>query len=170
MRCAVQNSTRPNPTNIANANPNPPTPADRVVPVHSWRLVIVPCWLILCASLVRFCLNAGAESVRCAVQNSTRPNPTNIANANPNPPTPAGRVVPVHSWRLVIVPCGLILCASLVRFCLNARSRVVRCAVANSKLWVCILGSVAFFRRCDRSHNCAGGFTGAAYDMPGRSV
>ena len=44
----VQNSTRPNPTNIANANPNPPTPADRVVPVHSWRLVIVPCpgvWL-----------------------------------------------------------------------------------------------------------------------------
>ena len=44
----VQNSTRPNLTNIANANPNPPTPADRVVPVHSWRLVIVPCpgvWL-----------------------------------------------------------------------------------------------------------------------------
>ena len=39
----------------------------------------------------------------------TRPNPTNIANANPNPPTPADRVVPVHSWRLVIVPCGLIL-------------------------------------------------------------
>ena len=26
---------QPNPTNIANANPNPPTPADRVVPVHS---------------------------------------------------------------------------------------------------------------------------------------
>ena len=71
----------------------------------------------------------GAESVRCAVQNSTRPNPTNIANANPNPPTPADRVVPVHSWRLVIVPCGLILCASLVRFCLNTRSRV--CALCS---------------------------------------
>ena len=84
--------------------------------------------------------------MRCAVQNSTRPNPTNIANANPNPSTPADRVVPVHSWRLVIVPCGLILCASLVRFCLNARSGVsVRCAVADSKLWVCIIGSVSVF-------------------------
>ena len=69
--------------------------------------------------------------MRCAVQNSTRPNPTNIANANPNPPTPAGRVVPVHSWRLVIVPCGPILCASLVRFCLNARSRV--CALCGGE-------------------------------------
>ena len=69
--------------------------------------------------------------MRCAVQNSTRPNPTNIANANPNPPTPAGRVVPVHSWRLVIVPCGLILCASLVRFYLNARSRV--CALCGGE-------------------------------------
>ena len=78
-----------------------------------------------------FVSTPGAESVRCAVQNSTRPNPTNIANANPNPPTPAGRVVPVHSWRLVIVPCGLILCASLVRFCLNARSRV--CALCGGE-------------------------------------
>ena len=26
-----------NPTNIANANPDPPTPADRVVPIHDWR-------------------------------------------------------------------------------------------------------------------------------------
>ena len=33
-----------------------PTPADRVVPIHGWRLVIVLCELILCASLVRFCL------------------------------------------------------------------------------------------------------------------
>ena len=81
-----------------------------------------------------FVSTPGAESVRCAVQNSTRPNPTNIANANPNPPTPAGRVVPVHSWRLVIVPCGLILCAaSLVRFCLNASSRV--CALC---VFVCV--------------------------------
>ena len=69
--------------------------------------------------------------MRCAVQNSTRPNPTNIANANPNLPTPAGRVVPVHSWRLVIVPCGLILYASRVRFCLNAGSRV--CALCGGK-------------------------------------
>ena len=69
--------------------------------------------------------------MRCAVQNSTRPNPTNIANANPKSPTPAGRVVPVYSWRLVTVPCGLILCASLVRFCLNARSRV--CALCGGK-------------------------------------
>ena len=58
----------------------------------------------------------------------TRPNPTNIANANPNPPTPADRVVPVHSWRLVIELCGLISCASLVRFCLNARSSSSRLA------------------------------------------
>ena len=28
--------TRPNPTHIANANPTP-TPADRMVPIHSWR-------------------------------------------------------------------------------------------------------------------------------------
>ena len=26
-----------NPTNIANANPDPPTPADRAVPIHGWR-------------------------------------------------------------------------------------------------------------------------------------
>ena len=78
-----------------------------------------------------FVSTPGAESVRCAVQNSTRPNPTNIANANPNPPTPADRVVPVHSWRLVIVPCGLILCASLVRFCLNARCGV--CALCGGE-------------------------------------
>ena len=26
-----------NPTNIANANPDPSTPADRVVPIHGWR-------------------------------------------------------------------------------------------------------------------------------------
>ena len=26
-----------NPTNIANANPEPPTPADRVVPIHGWK-------------------------------------------------------------------------------------------------------------------------------------
>ena len=25
------------PTSVANANPDPPTPADRVVPVHDWR-------------------------------------------------------------------------------------------------------------------------------------
>ena len=25
-----------NPTNIANPNPDPPTPADRVVPIHGW--------------------------------------------------------------------------------------------------------------------------------------
>ena len=40
-------------------------------------------------------------------------NPTNIANANPDPPTPADRVVPIHGWRLAIVPCGLVLCAHL---------------------------------------------------------
>ena len=56
----VQNSTRPNPTNIANANPNPPTPADRVVPVHSWRLAIVPCpgvWLRDRSAAELSCLN-----------------------------------------------------------------------------------------------------------------
>ena len=53
-------------------------------------------------------------------------NPTNIANANPDPPTPADRVVPIHSWRLVIVPCGLILCVSLVRTqCKKYRSMAV---------------------------------------------
>ena len=41
----------------------------------------------------------------------TRPNPTNIANASPDPPTLADRVVPILGWRLVIVPYGLILCA-----------------------------------------------------------
>ena len=110
----------------------------------------------------------------------TRHNPTNIANANPNPPTPADRVVPVHSWRLVIVPCGLILCASLVRFCLNARSRsssclllllqslcAVRCAVQNSKLWICIIGYVSIFCRCDCSYNSAAGFMGAAQGTHG---
>ena len=56
---------------------------------------------------VGFVSTPGAESVSwcMAQQISTGPNPTNIANANPNPPTPADRVVPVHSWRLVIVPC-----------------------------------------------------------------
>ena len=86
------------PTNTANANPNPPTPADRVVPVHScgaWSHSTV--W----ADFV--CVSGSVLSW------PTRPNTTNIANANPNPATPADRVVPVHSWRLVIVPWGLIL-------------------------------------------------------------
>ena len=42
------------PTNIANANsPDSPTPADRVVPIYGWRLVIVSRGLVrcLCASL-----------------------------------------------------------------------------------------------------------------------
>ena len=42
LRFRLANPTQPDPTNIANANPYPPTPADRVVPIHSWRLVIVP--------------------------------------------------------------------------------------------------------------------------------
>ena len=29
--------------------------------------------------------------------------------ANPEPPTPAKREIPLHGWRLVIVPCGLVL-------------------------------------------------------------
>ena len=84
--------------------------------------------------------------MRCAVQNSTRPNPTNIANAIPNPPTPADRVVPVHSWRFVIVPCGLILCASLVRFCLNARTRSGVCALCGGEFK--IMGLYDRFCKC----------------------
>ena len=58
-----------------------------------------------------------------------QPDPTRpiSLNANPDPLTLADRVVPIHGWPLVIVPCGLILCASLVRFCLwcvpNIRSK-----------------------------------------------
>ena len=40
----------PNPNAIANANPDPPTPADHVVPIHGWHLVIV-----LCACRTRAC-------------------------------------------------------------------------------------------------------------------
>ena len=39
--------------------------------------------------------------------------PTNIANGNPDPPTPADRVVSVNGWplgRLIdVLPCGLVL-------------------------------------------------------------
>ena len=41
-----------------------------------------------------------------------------------------------------------------------------RRAVQNSKLWVCIIGSESFFCRCDCSHNCSSGFTGAATIPP----
>ena len=37
-RNAAQHNFFANPTNIANANPNPPNPADRVVPVNGWPL------------------------------------------------------------------------------------------------------------------------------------
>ena len=79
------------------------------------QLTIVPCGLILCASLVRFCLNARSSSSRLAnpTQRPTRPNPINIANANPNPPTPADRVVPAlgHStvWADFVSVSGSIL-------------------------------------------------------------
>ena len=32
-------------------------------------------------------------------------------NANPDPPTSADREVPIHGWRLVVAPCGLVMCA-----------------------------------------------------------
>ena len=41
-----------------------------------------------------------------------------------------------------------------------------RRAVQNSKLWFCIVGSGSVFCRCDRSHDCAGGFTGAVVEHP----
>ena len=44
-----------------------------------------------------------------------QPDPNAIANANPDPPTPADREVPVHGRCLVIVPCGLNLCACRTR-------------------------------------------------------
>ena len=34
---------QPDPNAITNANPDPSIPADRVVPIHGWRLVIVLC-------------------------------------------------------------------------------------------------------------------------------
>ena len=69
-------------------------------------------------NIIFFYVGWPEEIVSIPVGQITRPKPTNIANANPDPPNPADRVVPTHGWRLVKVPCGLILCASLVRFCL----------------------------------------------------
>ena len=58
----------------------------------------------------------GIVSISVGQPDPTRPNPTNIPNANPDPSTPADRMVPINGWRLVEVPRGLVLCASLVRF------------------------------------------------------
>ena len=126
------------------------------------QLTIVPCGLILCASLVRFCLNARSSSSRLAnpTQRPTRPNPTNIANANPNPPTPADRVVPAlgHStvWADFVSVSGSIL---------SQRSCCRVCALCGSEFKIMGLYNRfcnRFFCRCDCSHNCAGRFTGAA--------
>ena len=86
-----------------------------------------------------------------------QPDPTRPISLTLTPPTPADRVVPIHGWRLVIVLCGLILCASLVRFCLwcvpNLRSR-------DPWQWAGFCKQ-RFFAAVDRSQNCAGVFTGA---------
>ena len=70
-------------------------------------------------------------------------NPTNIANANPNPPTPADRVVPVHVWADFVSVSGSVLSQRQEQQQLLLQS--VRCAVQNSKLWVCMIGSVSVF-------------------------
>ena len=41
--CVSISVGQPDPDAIAYANPYPPTPADRLVPLHGWRLVIVLC-------------------------------------------------------------------------------------------------------------------------------
>ena len=70
-------------------------------------------------------------------------------------------MVPIHGWRLVIVPCGLILCASLVRFCLwcvpNLRSK---------DPWEWAGFWKRFFAAVHRSQNCAHVFTGALESVP----
>ena len=38
-----------------------------------------------------------------------QPDPNAIANTNPDPPTSADREVPIHGWRLVVAPCGLVM-------------------------------------------------------------
>ena len=38
--CGFAPVGQPDPNAIANANPDPPTPADRVVPIHDWDLFI----------------------------------------------------------------------------------------------------------------------------------
>ena len=40
-----------------------------------------------------------------------KPDPNANPKANPDPPTPADREVAIHGWRLVIAPCGLVICA-----------------------------------------------------------
>ena len=96
------------------ANQDPPTPADRKVPIHGWRLVIELCGLWFCP-FVRVLVPVGQL------------NRNAIANANnPDPPTPADhREVPPHGWRLGhSVPCRLGLYA--------CRMRAARC--------VCVCG------------------------------
>ena len=56
-----------------------------------------------------------------------QPDPNSIANANLDPPTPADREVSIHDWRLVIVPCGLVLCAC------RTRAAVCVCGAAGFK-------------------------------------
>ena len=107
---------------IANAKPNVPIPAGRVVPIHGWRLVIIPCGLVLCLPQLpaRSQFMAGAWPLYpvgwfCVYPSWTR---------SPNSwltlghctlwagfvSTPAGRETPIHGWRLVIVPWELVLC------------------------------------------------------------
>ena len=46
-------ASQPDPNAVADANPHPPTPADREVPIHGWRLVVAPCDLVMCACRTR---------------------------------------------------------------------------------------------------------------------
>ena len=55
---AAQHHFFANPTNIANANPTPPTPADRVVPVNGWPLDRRTLWAGFAWFCVRLCLTS----------------------------------------------------------------------------------------------------------------
>ena len=102
-----------NPTNIAKANPDPPTPADRVVPIHGWRTKIYQrgdkwtkgAYLPHIGDFVEPPPNPNSKALVFWVfsipvgQPPSLANPTNTAKANPDPPTPADRVVPIHGWR-----------------------------------------------------------------------
>ena len=174
---------QPDPNLIANANPDPPTPADREVPTYGWCLVIVPYGLV-CLRVTRVLLSLSLTLTQTPLPQLTNlwlvlgdstlwagfvpssvfqfrlANPTlTLSRTLTQIPLPQLTARPIHGWRLVIGPCGLVMCAC------RTRAAVVCVVVLDSKMVgfhgkpLCFSGSIY----ADRFSNsaCAGRYTPA---------
>ena len=97
-----------------------------------------------------------------------QPDPNDIANTKPDPPTSADREVPIHGWRLVVAPCGLVMwlgfgvcCAQgfqgaislLSWFCFADRFSV--CSLTGTYTWISSSGTFQYRHQLSTSEDTA---------------